>query len=67
VTRDALQVSVGGLLVLDQVLRKPWSYLDHFWTSTYWSKMEHLGGDEIMDLTDFVGYVDSVRGPLGFL
>jgi hypothetical protein len=30
VTRDESQVSVGGLLALDQVLRKPWSGLDHF-------------------------------------
>jgi hypothetical protein len=28
------------LLALDQVLRKPWSGLDHFWTSTHCSKKE---------------------------
>jgi hypothetical protein len=67
VTQDESQVSVGGLLALDQVLRKPWSGLDHFWTSTHWSKKEHPGGAEIMDLTYFAGYVDPVRGSLGFL
>jgi hypothetical protein len=35
------------LLALNQVLRKPWSSLDHFWTSIGWSKMERLGGVEI--------------------
>jgi hypothetical protein len=60
-------VSVGGLLALDQVLRKPWSDLDHFWTSTHWSKKERPGGAEIVDLTYFAGYVDPVRGSLGFL
>jgi hypothetical protein len=57
----------GSLLDLDQVLRKPWSNLDHFWTLTYWLKMERLGGAEIADITDFAGYVDPIRGPLGFL
>jgi len=42
VTRDEWQVSVGGLLALNQVLRKPWSSLDHFWTSTSWSKKVEL-------------------------
>jgi hypothetical protein len=54
-------------LALDQVLRKPWSGLDHFWTSTGWSKMERPGGAEIVDLTYFAGYVDPTRGSLGFL
>jgi len=58
---------IGFLLALDQVLRKPWSELTHFWTSTLWSKIEHPGGAEIADLTDFAGYVDPIRGPLGFL
>jgi hypothetical protein len=40
VTRDESQVSVGGLLALDQVLWKPWSCLTNFGTSTGWSKME---------------------------
>jgi hypothetical protein len=30
VTRDESQVSVGGLLALDQVLRNTWSYLTIF-------------------------------------
>jgi hypothetical protein len=59
-------VSVGGLLALDQVLGKLWSVLAHFWTSTRWSKKERPGGAEIVDLTDFEGYVDPVKGPLGF-
>jgi hypothetical protein len=67
VTQDESQVSVGGMLALDQVLGKPWSDLAHFWTSTHWSKKECPGGAEIADLTYFVGYVDPVRGPLGFL
>jgi hypothetical protein len=50
------------MLTLDQVLRKPWLDLDHFWTSTGWSKMEHLGEVEIMDLINFGGYVDLVKG-----
>jgi hypothetical protein len=41
------------LLALDQVLRKPWSDLNHFWTSTHCSKKERLGGVEITDLTHF--------------
>jgi hypothetical protein len=67
VTQDKSQVSVGGLLALDQVLRKPWSDLAHFWTLTHCSKKERPGGAEIADLTDFEGYVDPVKGPLGFL
>jgi hypothetical protein len=55
------------MLALDQVLRKHWSYLAHFWTSTRWSKKERLGRDEIADVTYFVRYVDLVRGDLGFL
>jgi hypothetical protein len=34
VTRDESQVSVGGLLALDQVLWKRWSCLTNFGTST---------------------------------
>ena len=54
------------LLSLDQVLGKLWSVLAHFWTSTRWLKNENPGKDEITDLTYFVGYVDPVRGSLGF-
>jgi hypothetical protein len=64
VTQDESQVSVGGLLAPDQVLRKPWSDLDEFWTSIHWLRKEHPGGAEIMDLTDFAGFV---RGYLWFL
>jgi hypothetical protein len=53
-------------LALDQILRKHWSDLDQFWTSTHCSKKEHLGGAEIADLTDFAGYVDPIRGFLVF-
>jgi hypothetical protein len=55
VTRDESQVSVGGLLALDQVLRKHWSGLTTFWTSTGWSKMEHPGGAEIAGSHLFCG------------
>jgi hypothetical protein len=67
VTWDESRVSVGGLLALDQVLRKPWSGSDHFWTSTGCSKMECPGGAEIANLTYFAGYMDPVRSSLGFL
>jgi hypothetical protein len=56
-----------SLLALDQVLRKPWSEFDPLLDFDTWSKMEHPGGAEIMDLTYFAGYVDPVRGSLGFL
>jgi hypothetical protein len=67
VTRDKSQVSVGGLFSLKQVLRKPWSGLERFWTTTGWSKMKCPGKDEIMNLTCFMGYVDPTRGSLQFL
>jgi hypothetical protein len=54
------------MLALDQVLEKLWSVLAQFWTLTCYSKKEHLGGAKIMDLTDFEGYVDPVKVPLGF-
>jgi hypothetical protein len=54
------------MLALDQVSRKSWSGLDHFLTSIGWSKMEHPGGAQIVDLTDFLVYVDPTRGYLGF-
>jgi hypothetical protein len=59
-----------ALLALDQVLGKLWLVLEvlaHFWTSTPWSKQEHPSRAEIMNLTYFEGYVDLVRGPLGFV
>jgi hypothetical protein len=59
-------VSVGGLLVLDQVLGELWSVLAHFCTSTCWSKKERPSTAKIMDLTYFAGYVEPIRGPLGF-
>jgi hypothetical protein len=46
-------VSVGGLLALNQVLGNIWFVLDHFWTLTRWSKKEHLGRSEIVELTIF--------------
>jgi hypothetical protein len=55
------------MLALDQVLRKPWSGLDHFWTSPHCLKKECPGRAEITDLTYFVGYEDPVRGFLGFV
>jgi hypothetical protein len=55
------------MLALDQVLRKPWSGVTTFWTSTHWSRKERPGRANIMDLTDFASYVDPVRGSLGFL
>jgi hypothetical protein len=60
-------VYIDLLLALDQVLRKPWSGLDHFWTSMGWLKMECPCRAEIMDITCFVGYVDPKRGSLRFL
>jgi hypothetical protein len=60
-------VHAGGLLALNQVLRKPWSGLDHLLDfdrqDRRWSSMAE---SEIMDLTCFVGYVDPARGSLGF-
>jgi hypothetical protein len=66
VTQDESQVSVGGFLALNQVLGKLWSALTHFGTSTHWLKKEHPGEVEIEDLTNFEGYVDPTKGPLGF-
>jgi hypothetical protein len=53
VTRDESQVSVGGMLALDQVLGKLRSTLTYFWTSTHWLMKERPGRAEIADLTDF--------------
>jgi hypothetical protein len=60
---DASQVIVGGMLALDQVLRKHWSCLTIFGTSTGWSKMEHLGGAKIVGSHLFCGLL----GILGFM
>jgi hypothetical protein len=60
-------VTLEEVLALDQVLGKLCSSLTHFWTSTHWSNKECPGRAEIMDLTDFEGYVDPVKGPIGFL
>jgi hypothetical protein len=43
------------LLALDQVLRKSWSGLTTFGTSTGWSKKEHPGGAEIIGSHLFCG------------
>jgi hypothetical protein len=63
VTRDESQVSVGGLLALDKVLRKRWSCLTIFGTSIGWSKMEHPGEVEIAGSRLFCG----IFGLLGFM
>jgi hypothetical protein len=55
VTRDESQVSVGGMLALDEVLRKYWSCLTTFGTSTGWTKMEHPSKVEIMGSHLFCG------------
>jgi hypothetical protein len=59
-------VSVGGLLALDQALRKSWSGLTTFWNSTGWLKMEHPGGDEIAGSHLFFGLFGPKMGFLGF-
>jgi hypothetical protein len=43
---DALSIP-SAMLSLDQCLRKHWSCLTTFGTSTGWLKMEHPGGAEI--------------------
>jgi hypothetical protein len=63
VTRDESQVSVGGLLALDQVLREHWSCLTIFGTSTGWSKMEPRRRAEIAGSHSFCG----IFGILGFM
>jgi hypothetical protein len=55
VTWDESQVSVGGLLALDQVLREPWSCLTIFGTSTGWSKTERPSEAEIAGSHPFCG------------
>jgi hypothetical protein len=55
-------VSVGDLLALDQVLRKLWSSLDHFWTSTHWSTKERQGRADIAYLTHFLGLCGPSKG-----
>jgi hypothetical protein len=67
VTQDESQVSVGGLLALDQVLRKYWSCLTTFEISTRWSKREFPGGVEIMRSHSFCGLVEPEKGLLGFM
>jgi hypothetical protein len=64
VTRSASS-SIMVLLALDQVLRKHWSYLTTFGTSTSWSKMEHPGVAEIVGYRLFCMLVDPARGFLG--
>jgi hypothetical protein len=50
------------MLALDQVLRKHWSCLTTFGTSTGWSKMECPGRAEIMGSHLFCGLVDPTKG-----
>jgi hypothetical protein len=47
-------VIVGGMLALDQVLRKRWSCLTIFGTSTSWSKTKHPGEAEITGSRPFL-------------
>jgi hypothetical protein len=63
VTQDESQVSVGGMLALDQVLWKHWSCLTIFGTSIGWSKMELPGEVEIMGSLPFCRNF----GPLEFM
>jgi hypothetical protein len=62
VTQDESHVSVVDLLALHQLLRKPGSNLANFWTSTHWSKKEHPGGAEIVDLTHCLGLCGPSKG-----
>jgi hypothetical protein len=55
------------VLALDQVLRKHWSCLTTFGTSTGWSKMECPGGAEIAGSHLFCRLVDPTKGLLGFM
>jgi hypothetical protein len=55
------------VLDLDRVLRKPWSCLTTFGTSTSWSKMECPGEAEIVGSHSFCGLVDPAKGLLGFM
>jgi hypothetical protein len=50
------------MLALDQVLREHWSCLTTFGTSTGWSKIEHLGGAEIVGPHSFYRLVDPAKG-----
>jgi hypothetical protein len=55
VTQDESQVSVGGLLAVDQVLRKHWSCLTIFGTSIGWSKTKRPGRAKITGSRPFCG------------
>jgi hypothetical protein len=67
VTQDESQVSVGGMLALDKVLRKHWSCLTTFGTSTGWMKMERPSRAEIVGYLLFCKIVDRAKGLLGFM
>jgi hypothetical protein len=62
VTQDESQVSVGGMLALEQVLRKHWLCLTTFGTLIGWSKMEFRGRDEITESHIFCRLVDPAKG-----
>jgi hypothetical protein len=64
---DSCVAESWTVLAFDQVLRKHWSCLITFWTSTRWLKMEHLGRDEIMGSHLFCGLMDPTKGLLGFM
>jgi hypothetical protein len=53
---------VGGLLDLNQVLRKTWLGLDHLLDFDTRVKDGAPWKAEIADLTCFVGYMDPTRG-----
>jgi hypothetical protein len=59
VTRDESQVSVGGLLALDQVLRNTWSYLTIF-------GHRHPIKEEAPGEADIIGSQPTFRALLGF-
>jgi hypothetical protein len=55
VTQEKSQVSVGGLLSLDQVLRKHLVIFDHIWNFDFLSKMEHNAKWRLWKLDPFLG------------
>jgi hypothetical protein len=61
------QVSVGGLLALDQIFGETLVNFGPLSDFDMLVKEGALDGAEITDLTNFEGYVDLVKGPLGFL
>jgi hypothetical protein len=54
VTQDESQVSVGGLLALNQVLRKHLVIFDHFWNFDNLSNMERNAKQILWKLDPFL-------------